>query len=159
MQFSPEAWNWDVAHRRCLREARRHTRSEVDAQDAAQTAMLLAWRSRASCRTPEDPIPWMLAITRREAWRTRPEAVLVGIDEWQEGDRAIFDDADWTLECLDLRSAIAGMAEDERRLLHLRYVEDLAQPSVAQRLGIPEGTVKVRLHRARTRLRALLCPA
>jgi RNA polymerase sigma-70 factor (ECF subfamily) len=38
----------------------------------------------------------------------------------------------------------------------MRYGEDLTQAEVARRLGVPEGTVKVRLHRARRRLRGLL---
>lgn len=156
MRISTEPWNWETARRRCLREARRHAPTEADAQDAVQAAMLQAWRARASCRTPDDPLPWMLAITRREAWRTRPNAVLRDLSEGAYGERATFDDAERTVERLDVQAAIAGLDEAERRLLYLRYVEDLAQASVAQRLGIPEGTVKVRLHRARNRLRALL---
>ena len=35
----------------------------------------------------------------------------------------------------------------------MRYEEDLTQPAIAARLGIPEGTVKVQLHRARVKLR------
>lgn len=159
MRFSTEAWNWEAAHRRCLREARRHTRSEADAQDAVQGAMLQAWRARHTCRTPDDPVPWMLAITRREAWRTRPETVAMPLDEWAEAAPAAFDDPEGVVEQLDLRAAMAVLDEEERHLLHLRYVEDLTQPSVAQCLGIPEGTAKVRLYRARNRLRTLLTPA
>ena len=40
----------------------------------------------------------------------------------------------------------------ERRLLRLRYEDDLTHPEIARRLGLPEGTVKVRLHRLRARL-------
>jgi RNA polymerase sigma-70 factor (ECF subfamily) len=159
MRFPDQAWNWEAARRRCLREARRHAPSEADAQDAVQAAMLQAWRARDTCRTPEDPVPWMLAITRREAWRTRQRSLAVELDEWAEGECATFDDPEAVVEALDLRAAIADLTEEERRLLYLRYVEDLAQPSVAQRLGIPEGTAKVRLHRARNRLRAFLSPA
>ena len=35
----------------------------------------------------------------------------------------------------------------------MRYEEDLTQAAIAAKLGIPEGTVKVRLHRARNKLR------
>ena len=143
---------------RCLREARHHTRTEADAQDAVQTAMLQAWRSRDRCLTPDDPIPWMLAITRREAWRARPRAGQVPLDESAWGERASFDGVDALVDRLDVQAAIAGLDEAEQHLLHLRYVEDLSQPLVAQRLGIPEGTAKVRLHRARNGLRARLSP-
>jgi RNA polymerase sigma-70 factor, ECF subfamily len=37
--------------------------------------------------------------------------------------------------------------------VRLRYEEDLTQAGIARRLGIPEGTVKVRLHRVRDKLR------
>jgi RNA polymerase sigma-70 factor (ECF subfamily) len=156
MRFSTDVWNWEAARVRCLREARRHTVSEADAQDAVQAAMLQAWRARDTCRTPHDPVPWMLAITRREAWRTNAGDLPLPLDERAYGERAIFEDPDDLVQRLDLRAAIAGLDEEQRRLLRLRYVDDLAQPSIAQRLGIPEGTAKVRLHRARNRLRALL---
>jgi RNA polymerase sigma-70 factor (ECF subfamily) len=158
MPNTTDAWNWDAARRRCLREARRHAPTEADAQDAVQAAMLLAWRWRASCKSPEDPLPWMLAITRREAWRTRPRAVALELDAAEDGDHASFDEAERIVARLDVQAAIAELDEEQRRLLHLRYAEDLAHRSVAQRLGIPEGTVKVRLHRTRNRLRERLEP-
>jgi len=40
-----------------------------------------------------------------------------------------------------------------RELLRMRYDLDLTQVEIAARLGLPEGTVKVRLHRARAKLR------
>jgi RNA polymerase sigma-70 factor (ECF subfamily) len=159
MRISADVWNWEAARRRCLREARRHAPSEADAQDAVQAAMLQAWRARASCTSPDDPLPWMLAITRREAWRTRPRAVHVELDAAGYGDCASFDEPERIVERLDVQAAIAELDEEQRHLLRLRYTEDLAHHSVAQRLGIPEGTAKVRLHRVRNRLRALLEPA
>jgi RNA polymerase sigma-70 factor (ECF subfamily) len=40
----------------------------------------------------------------------------------------------------------------------MRYGEDLTQTEIAKRLAIPEGTVKIRLHRLRARLRQRLDP-
>lgn len=54
------------------------------------------------------------------------------------------------------RQAIGRLAPDDRTLLLLRYGEDLSQPEVARRLDLPEGTVKVRLHRVRQQLRKAL---
>jgi RNA polymerase sigma-70 factor, ECF subfamily len=48
------------------------------------------------------------------------------------------------------RAALAELGPDDRSLLKMRYGEDLTQPAVADALGLPEGTVKVRLHRLRT---------
>lgn len=58
-----------------------------------------------------------------------------------------------TVEHADLQAALRRLSERDRRLLAMRYVEDLTQAAIARRLGIPEGTVKVRLHRARNKLR------
>jgi RNA polymerase sigma-70 factor, ECF subfamily len=57
---------------------------------------------------------------------------------------------------VDLLRALTELPEGDRHLLQMRYGEDLTQASVATRLGIPEGTVKVRLHRLRARLRRAL---
>jgi RNA polymerase sigma-70 factor (ECF subfamily) len=56
----------------------------------------------------------------------------------------------------DVRAAVRTLDESERLLVLLRYWADLTQPEVARLTKLPEGTVKVRLHRARQRLRAAL---
>ena len=58
-----------------------------------------------------------------------------------------------TVERADLHAALERLDERDRKLLMLRYGEDMTQAAIAQLLEIPEGTVKVRLHRARDKLR------
>lgn len=60
-----------------------------------------------------------------------------------------------TVELADLHAALDRMSDRDREILELRYEQDLTHPAIASRLGIPEGTVKVRLHRAREKLRML----
>jgi RNA polymerase sigma-70 factor (ECF subfamily) len=65
--------------------------------------------------------------------------------------------ADWSSadrldQRVSVRSALAELSAQDRALLHLRYEADLTQPSIARMMDIPEGTVKVRLHRLRARL-------
>jgi RNA polymerase sigma-70 factor (ECF subfamily) len=55
---------------------------------------------------------------------------------------------------LDVSSALETLSSEDRLLVQLRYGADLAQPHIAGLLGIPEGTIKVRLHRLRRRLKA-----
>jgi RNA polymerase sigma-70 factor (ECF subfamily) len=84
------------------------------------------------------------------------------------GERELFDDEDALARVADedaelereglllrlhVGQVVDALSVDDRRLLALRYARDLSQPEVARMLGIPEGTVKVRLHRLRGRLR------
>jgi RNA polymerase sigma-70 factor (ECF subfamily) len=55
-----------------------------------------------------------------------------------------------------LENAIAKLDEDQRLLILLRDVEELAYEEICEITGLPEGTVKSRLHRARVSLKALL---
>lgn len=58
-----------------------------------------------------------------------------------------------TVERADIEAALQRLSEHDRQLIRLRYEEDLTQTAIASRLALPEGTVKVRLHRLRHKLR------
>lgn len=150
-------WEWDMARERLLREARQILRHREDAEEAVQEAMLRAWRNQESCRTPGTPLPWLVQITRNEALRVaaRRQRRLASevAEEVPERIVATESGVDRMLESVATEQALRVLRPDERTLIHLRYVEDLTQGEVAARLGVPEGTVKVRLHRARARLR------
>jgi RNA polymerase sigma-70 factor, ECF subfamily len=150
---SEPAWDWALARRRCFREAMRMLDRE-DAEEAVQEAMTRAWRGWRSCRTPEAPMGWFLQITRREAIRQLDRRRRIAERERDElGEFPSFDPAvDQVVTALDAEQALATLRPDDRRLIELRYVDDLTQPQVARTLDIPEGTVKVRLHRLRRRL-------
>jgi RNA polymerase sigma-70 factor (ECF subfamily) len=49
--------------------------------------------------------------------------------------------------------ALRGLPPPDAELVRLRYVEDLQYSTIAERLGLPLGTVKIRLHRLHARLR------
>jgi RNA polymerase sigma-70 factor (ECF subfamily) len=70
-----------------------------------------------------------------------------------EPERAGAEPIDDLLSTMATQQALARLRPDERALLHLRYRADLSQAEVARRLDMPVGTVKVRLHRIRKRLR------
>jgi RNA polymerase sigma-70 factor (ECF subfamily) len=122
-----------------------------DAEDAAQDAAIRAWRRRGTCH--DAPAAWVRAIARNEALRVagrrRSEAPL---DEAMP----MAGDAQGTGEAHDVRVAVQALEASDRLLLLLRYWGDLTQPEVARATALPEGTVKVRLHRARERLRVTL---
>jgi RNA polymerase sigma-70 factor, ECF subfamily len=153
-------WDWGAIRVRCLREARRMLECERDAEEAVQEALLRAWRSHAQQREPGAELGWVLGITRNEALRSRarPHRRLEsGTNADELPDRASADDTVGALvAALDIRRALDELAAEDVMLLRLRYERDLTQPRVAEVAGLPEGTVKVRLHRLRSRLRERL---
>ena len=138
--------------------AYRYASNPSEAEDIAQDALLRAWRRRSTLRDSERRNQWLATIVRNEAFRqhARVKPDLTATVELLEGaeDEQVLA----TVETADLHAALAGLSERDRRLLEMRYEEDMTQAMIARRLGIPEGTVKVRLHRARDKLRRAYVP-
>lgn len=139
--------------------AYRYASNPSEAEDIAQDALLRAWRRRSTLRDSERRNQWLATIVRNEAFReharVRPDpTAAMELREGAEDDQVLA-----AVETADLHAALDGLSERDRRLLEMRYEEDLTQGMIAHRLGIPEGTVKVRLHRARNKLRRLYAGA
>ena len=154
----PPGWDWARLRQACVREAMSVLRHMDDAEEAAQEAMLRSWRKMDQCRA-EDPAPWARQISRNEALRlaaqrSRPEVELPLDDAFEPGA------LDGELERLPVaetvRDALRQLTTADQLLIRLRYAEDLTQPQLAEVLDLPEGTVKIRLHRARAKMRELL---
>lgn len=150
-------WDWQGARTRCLREARRLLRDREDAEEAVQEALVRAWRRRGSCASPDAPLGWMLQITRNEALRIietrkRRRSTETGASP-PESFPACEEPIETLISSVATQQALACLRPDERILIHLRYRHDLSHSQVARALDLPEGTVKVRLHRIRKRLK------
>jgi RNA polymerase sigma-70 factor (ECF subfamily) len=133
--------------------AYRYASNPSEAEDIAQDALLRAWRRRSTLREADRRNQWLATIVRNEAFRlharVRPDPTsMIETYEGAEDAQVVA-----TVERADLHEALKRLSEKDRELLELRYDEDLTQAAIARRLGIPEGTVKVRLHRARDKLR------
>jgi RNA polymerase sigma-70 factor (ECF subfamily) len=133
--------------------AYRYAGDRGEAEDIAQEALLRAWRRRSTLRDAARRNQWLAAIVRNEAFRLRARArpepsELIEALEGAEDEHVVA-----VVERADLQAALRRLSPRDRLLLGMRYGEDLTQPAIARRLGIPENTVKVRLHRARDRLR------
>lgn len=139
--------------------AYRYASNPSEAEDIAQDALLRAWRRRSTLRDSDRRNQWLATIVRNEAFRQharlRPDPTSsIEFSEGAEDERVLA-----AVELADLHAALDLLSERDRQLLGMKYEEDLTQGMIARRLGIPEGTVKVRLHRARAKLRLLYAGA
>jgi RNA polymerase sigma-70 factor (ECF subfamily) len=156
-------WNWDLMRATATREARRFFMTAHDVDEVVQEALVRAWRRRATCQGA-DRMPWMRQIARNEALRLLDrrrrraehelldDATLLGTIADEDAAEA----HEGLLLRMQVQQAMRRLSVADRQLLALRYERDLSQPEVARMLGIPEGTVKIRLHRLRGRLRKAL---
>src|SRR4051794_466243 len=154
---SPSSWDWAVLRRFCFNQAMQVVGNRDSADEAAQEAIVRAWRHRDSCRQPERPFGWLRQIAHNEAVRVasrRPKEVLVG-EPLAASDGAP-DDSDVVDDRLLFRAILGTLSQADQELAHLRYFEDLTCAKLADHLGLSEPLVKVRLHRLRRRLRQRL---
>ena len=139
------------------------TGNRAVAEEQVQEALLSAWRGIRGFRRGSPVKPWLVRIlvnaVLAQQRRLRVPTVQLDGNEPREADNTYSDPAE-TLDALEnrlvLRRAIAGLSPDHRQVVALRYFAGLTVPEVARSLGIREGTVKSRLHRALALLRPQL---
>ncbi len=123
------------------------------AEDAVQSAWLVAWRKLRSVRDPERVRPWLLSVTANEARQIvrRRRGPVVEIDP----DRPVDPRGDPSagLERLDLRRALARLSSDDRTLLALHYAVELNADELGAALGTSPAAARKRVTRAIERLR------
>ena len=110
-----------------------------------QETFIAVLRNVRSLREPAALHGWVRRIAVREAVRAaggRGTPAPAGVEP------APVDPVD-VASALDVRSVLAALAPEHRAVLVLRDVDGLSEREVAGVLGVPEGTVKSRLHRAR----------
>ena len=126
--------------------------NDSDGADAVQDALLIAWRRLPQLRNPGLFQAWFRSIVVRAALHTsRRTRRIVELDLEVA---APLDQLDRALDLRTLRRALAGLNGKDRVLLTLHHYWDLPVAETARLLGVPEGTVKSRVHHAMHRLRA-----
>lgn len=137
------------------------------AEDAAQEVWLTAYRHLANLRDGNRFGSWIYAIARRQAVRfarrekTERTALQESIDQAvRDRSLALRQRPDWQAtvrqESLEMREAICALPKEFREALLLRTERDWTVAQTAAFLGVPESTVKWRLHEAKRLLRQRL---
>ena len=133
----------------------------TEAEDAVHDAVVAAWRGFPALRDPDRFDAWFRRILvngcrDRLRARTRRRVTDLGRELTDAEHPRLADAADATAVRDAVDRALDALGPDERLVVVLRYHADLTVPAIAAATGIPEGTVKSRLHHAHGRLRAAL---
>ncbi|HZV75568.1 MAG TPA: sigma-70 family RNA polymerase sigma factor [Conexibacter sp.] len=137
------------------------------AEEVVQEAFLSIWRSgarydrsRGSVRT------WILGIThhraidvlRRGLVQDRHRASDEGIEERFEAEERTDVEVARREEALEVRGALDGLPQEQRRAIELAYYGGFTQSEIAEMLGVPIGTVKGRMRLGMEKMRGQLAP-
>lgn len=137
------------------------TGSAAEAEDAAQEALMKAWRALGRFRSSEPLRPWLLRIVANEARNRRRSAGRRAQLALRAGREQLSGNAAPSPEeivvAAEERSRLLReldmLPERARLVLVCRYLLDLSEAETAAALGVRRGTVKSRAARALERLR------
>ncbi|MFF1274823.1 sigma-70 family RNA polymerase sigma factor [Streptomyces marokkonensis] len=130
-----------------------------EAEDVTQQVFLGAWRGRDGYRPERGPLGgWLVGITRRKivdalAARTRRLTLIDSVARDADGPRRTDGGPDEVLDRVLLVDALSRLPRSQREVLCLAFYEDLTQAQIAERTGMPLGTVKSHTRRGLLRLR------
>ena len=146
-----------------------------EAEDVAQDVFITVFKTIESFRGEAKFSTWLLRIAanhaknrikhlaRRPTEGVDPEdvsQVRMSVDRPPPPVQARIEGPDTTLEAAQterlIQEAIAKLPEDQRLLVVLRDVEEYSYQEIEEITGLPEGTIKSRLHRARTAIKEWL---
>jgi RNA polymerase sigma-70 factor, ECF subfamily len=141
----------------CMAIAFRILRDADQADDAVQSALIAAWRDLRTLRDPDRFTAWLHRILinecyaearRRRRWSANIRLLPTPGDD--SSDVLTVNDRD------QLERAFRRLTLEQRSVLVFHHYVGLTAEQVAERLGIPVGTVKSRIHHATIALRASL---
>ena len=143
-----------VYHQDMYRYAAWLSRDRSIAEDVVQEALLRAWKSLDALRDDGAAKPWLLTIVRRENARyfERKRLETVDVNDLSPAQEALL--AEEPDEQLDaLRESIFELDDDYREPLVLQVLMGYSTKEIGELMGLKQGAVLTRLHRARLKLK------
>lgn len=139
---------------------RRLTRGDAGlADDLAQETFVLAWRNIRHFRFEARFSTWLYRIAFN-AWRSearrKHELPLEADDSSPPAGSEAFDEMPDIVSRVDLERALATLSDGERAAIAACYYADLSHEEASQALGMPVGTVKTHILRAKAKLKTRL---
>ncbi|MFF8601117.1 RNA polymerase sigma factor [Streptomyces sp. NPDC015232] len=130
-----------------------------EAEDVTQQVFVAAWRGRANFRPERGTLPaWLTGITRRKiadalSARTRRTELAATLGGSLEHEDRTAEGPERILDRIVVTEELSRLPRDQRDVLELAYFADLTQTQIADRTGMPLGTVKSHARRGLQRMR------
>ena len=143
-----------VFHQDMYRYAAWLSRDRTVAEDVVQESLLRAWKSLDALRDDGAAKHWLLTIVRRENARyfERRRLETLDVDDLTPSQEALLaNEPDHELD--DVRDAIYRLDDDYREPLVLQVLMGYSTNEIGELMGLKQGAVLTRLHRARLKLR------
>jgi RNA polymerase sigma-70 factor, ECF subfamily len=135
--------------------ALRIVREKREAEDLLHDVFLEAWRSAKDFDPKRGRVRTWLAIRMRSRALDLQKSARVSRNTGDGGLDVLVDDAEGSSpDHGRVRTALAELGQDQRRVLELAYFEGLSCTEIAERVAIPVGTVKSRIAAGLDRLRS-----
>jgi RNA polymerase sigma-70 factor (ECF subfamily) len=130
-------------------------RERREAEDLLHDVFLEAWRTAKDFDPKRGKVRTWLAIRMRSRALDRQKSARVARNAGDSGLELLVDESEVANpDHRRVRSALAELGQDQRRVLELAYFEGLSCTEIAERVSIPVGTVKSRLAAGLERLRS-----
>jgi RNA polymerase sigma-70 factor (ECF subfamily) len=126
------------------------------AKDVTQEVFLTAWRQRERFDPQRGALPgWLIGIARNKVLEFLRRRQLHLIDDGHAPSREVVspDAVDGLAQRMAVASALAQLPNRAQMLITLAFTEQLTHPEIADRTGLPLGTVKSDIRRGLQRLR------
>jgi RNA polymerase sigma-70 factor (ECF subfamily) len=157
-------------HARLYNAAARLVDNPDDAADVVQDAFLSAYQSLHTFKGDAEFFTWLYRIAFNTAISLkRKKRAVISLDAHGSSEHSLEPDdpsefvrpgaaLERTEDETQLHEAIGRLSAEHREVLLMKDIDGLKYEEIAELLGVPIGTIRSRLHRARLELRELLQP-
>ena len=125
-----------------------------DAEDILQNIYITAMQKFNQLKNKDSFKPWIISIARNKCndyFRERAKLLELPVEELLE--TKLMPDRHGFTEMQSVQDTLEKLGEKEKQILYLYFWKEMTQEQIAEKLGVPLGTVKSRLHTAKKKFK------